>query len=106
MLNTKKIEIIRKQNNYNQEDFAQLLNISTNTYQNLIKSGNFRAQTIEFICKKFGVNASYLFDESEKIDKASEPDPQYGLRKENQLLKSRISDLEKIIELLEGKKNC
>lgn len=104
MLNTKKIEQLRKQNNFNQNDFAKLLDISTNTYQNLVKSRDFRAKTLEIISEKFNVPISYLFDEELKIaNELSEPVETYGLKKENQLLKNRVKDLEKIIELLEKK---
>jgi transcriptional regulator with XRE-family HTH domain len=109
MLNTSKIEGIRKQNNFSQSEFAERLNISTNTYQNWVKNGDFRATAISKISKDFNVAIAYLFDENENysvkdpINCVNEPNEGYGLKKENLLLKNRIKDLEKIIELLEKK---
>ncbi len=65
MLNTTKLEFLRKQRVLKQLDIAKMLKMNVSTYGNLCRSADFRATDIVKLAKFFNVKVASLFDEED-----------------------------------------
>lgn len=115
MLNTSKIEKIRKSKGVLQEAVCEKVGFSMGTYHNLLKNGEFRINHLEVMAKLFKVPLNDFFDEDIKtynnnvndINIVNDNKNGYGydsdLKKENAALKKEIKYLKEINELLRNK---
>lgn len=113
MLNSNKIEKVRKYKSYTQASFAEKLGMKLGGYKNNLKTGNFRAEHIEKISELLGISIHNLFssyvnkehdetiveeERAEYVTKIKE------LKKEIKVLEDRLKDKDEIIKLLKSSK--
>ena len=108
MLVTSRIEDLRNKSGLNQVDFCEKIGLTKNGYKGALDRNDFKVSTLTAIADFFKVPIVYFFDEENETNIGqenivNEPSVNYGLRRENDILRDRIKDLEKIIELLENK---
>ncbi len=105
-----RIEDLRNKSGLNQVDFCKKIGLTKNGYKGALDRNDFKVSTLRAIADFFKVPIVYFFDEENETitnqeNLVNEPSVNYGLRRENDILRDRIKDLEKIIELLENKSN-
>lgn len=109
MFNISKLEELRDESRMTQSEFAEKLGMTRNGYQGLLKHKDPKISTLIAIAKVCKVSMAVFFDDNEFDDlskeKLSEKDSKIvSLEEKNELLNKRVSDLEKIIRLMEEKK--
>jgi len=89
-----------------QQEFCDKLKMSTVGYQRMIRRGDMKLSTLYRIADVLNIDVGYFFSSKEKElkyvqNEVLDPKQTYGIKNENEILKDRIKDLEKIISLLE-----
>jgi len=115
MLNTIKIEFLRKTKVLKQKEIAEKLGMNVNTYGKLVKNGNFRVNDLIKLASLLEVHVTELFDKPYAINeggnKVEESAVKYNktgedvevLKSKNKLLTQIIKDKDEIIKLLKDK---